>query len=298
MQEKKQDYYVYIHRRLDTSVVFYVGSGRLNRAYQKQSRTKDWFSVVEVTDYSIEKIAENLEESQARELEEKYILNPEPSWQLVNKRLPTKVHELDYDFLSNYFYYDETSPSCLRYKNNVYKNKGALCKSAGAVAGNIQLRNGVPIRWRLHVVIDVKTTLIAHRIVWLLKNKELDSNLVIDHIDGNPLNNQINNLRQVSQQINARNKISKRVSEVGIVGITLKNNSYRAEITNGADRKGKSFSVAKYGKDRALYLAVKTRYDFLINQKEDMRFDPNKTNMDELLEIINNYERNNNNNKE
>ena len=64
MQEKN-DNYVYLHRRNDNGVVFYVGSGRLNRAYQKQNRTKDWFSIIEETEYSVEKIAENLTRSHA-----------------------------------------------------------------------------------------------------------------------------------------------------------------------------------------------------------------------------------------
>lgn len=49
---------------------------------------------------------------------------------------------------------------------------------------------------------------LVHRMVYQIYGKEiLDSNLVIDHIDANPSNNHISNLRQVTQRENINNAI-------------------------------------------------------------------------------------------
>ena len=45
-----------------------------------------------------------------------------------------------------------------------------------------------------------------HRLVWILLNGEISDNLVIDHIDRNPSNNKIENLRAISQACNVLNR--------------------------------------------------------------------------------------------
>lgn len=58
----------------------------------------------------------------------------------------------------------------------------------------------------------------AHRLAWLHVYDRWPQG-VIDHIDGNPLNNSIMNLRDVSQQMNTRNaKVSKN-SRSGVNGV-------------------------------------------------------------------------------
>lgn len=58
----------------------------------------------------------------------------------------------------------------------------------------------------------------AHRLAWLYMHGNWPTG-VIDHIDGNPKNNSIFNLRDVTQQVNTRNlKISKN-SRSGVNGV-------------------------------------------------------------------------------
>ena len=49
----------------------------------------------------------------------------------------------------------------------------------------------------------------AHRAAWMFMYGDIDQELVIDHIDGNGLNNRINNLRLVTKEINQRNRKNK-----------------------------------------------------------------------------------------
>lgn len=47
---------------------------------------------------------------------------------------------------------------------------------------------------------------LAHRLVWLLVNGEIPEGLEIDHIDRNPANNKLDNLRLVNRAGNNRNR--------------------------------------------------------------------------------------------
>ncbi len=81
-------------------------------------------------------------------------------------------------------------------------------KEAGTLCGNY-----------LRVSLDGKTYPV-HRIIWALVNQEDPGCAVIDHIDQNKLNNQINNLRKVSNQVNQYNRLVK--------GYRKRGNSYQA----------------------------------------------------------------------
>lgn len=294
MQEKN-NYYVYVFKRKDNDVVFYVGSGRLNRVNQKQSRNKDCSHIMNTIGYYSELIHEGLSKREAREIEEGYIKNPLNGWELTNKRLPTKTNELDAKVLAEFFYYDPTSPSGLRYARNTYKNRGALAKSKDEVAGRVYKgSNGEVLFWRVSVTIaGTDYTFKAHRVVWCLVHGSIDANLVIDHVDNNPANNEISNLRLVTFLSNGRNKKQvKCLSSTGIAGLSLsKGKCYKAEITDkNGKRVGKSFSINKYGEKMALYLAAKARYEYLDNLPENKRYSDNHTNLEELIKIITNFE--------
>jgi hypothetical protein len=70
-----------------------------------------------------------------------------------------------------------------------------------------------------------------HRIVWILINGDiLDSNLEIDHIDNNKLNNKIENLRLVSNRKNQQNTKKQKIQQKIGYYFHKKTNKWRANI--------------------------------------------------------------------
>jgi hypothetical protein len=71
-----------------------------------------------------------------------------------------------------------------------------------------------------------------HRIIWkLLKNEEPPS--IIDHIDGNSLDNRIENLRSASKAENNRNRVNPNKNKTGFIGVSYRkrSNSFEANIS-------------------------------------------------------------------
>lgn len=68
----------------------------------------------------------------------------------------------------------------------------------------------------------------AHRIVWEMINGPIPDGLVIDHIDGNCINNRISNLRLVTLSGNQRNARIPKNNSTGIVGVYQKKRGYVA----------------------------------------------------------------------
>lgn len=78
-------FYVYIHIRKDSGKVFYVGKGRGQRLFQKRGRNPLWTNIVNKHGYEVKKVAENLEEQEAFDLEKKLIAEyREAGYELAN----------------------------------------------------------------------------------------------------------------------------------------------------------------------------------------------------------------------
>jgi len=70
----------------------------------------------------------------------------------------------------------------------------------------------------------------AHRLVWVLFNKEIPLDKQIDHIDRNPNNNRIENLRLADSVSNALNRSCK-ISNTGIRGVSKDRKYYKVSFT-------------------------------------------------------------------
>jgi hypothetical protein len=153
------------------------------------------------------------------------------------------------EHLNSLFTYDETSPSCLRGKPST-RNKLGLPRGS--------LFNPCPY-WRVKVG---KTSLVAHRVIWEMHHGEITENMQIDHIDGDYLNNRLENLRMVTVSVNCRNRSIRKDNTTGVQGISSSYNNLgnRYFTVQWTDNLGsilrKRFSCTKLGEDAALSCAI------------------------------------------
>lgn len=157
---------------------------------------------------------------------------------------------------SEHVYYDETSPSCLRWKNDVmYGRRRNIVKfHKDSPAGSIS--RGY---WQFKLL---GVTYRSHRIIWKILKGSIDKEMQIDHIDGNALNNKIDNLRLVTNKINQRNKKRQSNNKTGVVGVTIVGNRYRAQYVDQTGKTiTKQFNMRILGKEKAFELACKFRLE-------------------------------------
>jgi hypothetical protein len=82
-----------------------------------------------------------------------------------------------------------------------------------------------------------KKDYLSHRLAWLYVHGKWP-NGVIDHIDGNPFNNSIDNLRDVSRTVNQQNqKKSHSNSKSGFLGVTDRKTRFDAHIVVNGKQK-------------------------------------------------------------
>ena len=173
-------------------------------------------------------------------------------------------------YLEEYLEYDTTSPSYLRWKKKYWKGSNV---SIGDVAGSLDKTSGY---WKLNALGCKKE---VHKIIWaLFNNFEIQDGKQIDHIDGNPLNNRIENLRLVPVKLNARNQKRQRNSKTGANGVVYyelltrkgtPTSGYTATVYKDGERVTKSFSARKYGKEAAKAMAIAWREESIKKLNEE-----------------------------
>lgn len=164
---------------------------------------------------------------------------------------------------SDYFYYDESSSSCLRWKVEIrsgIKHNKIECR-VDDVAGVPRKQSSGAI---YYVVGLENKQYLVHRIIWQLHG-ELPEDKVIDHENGNSLDNKLSNLRLVPSRINSRNMKMFCTNTSGVTGVSYRvsSNSWAAHVFDESGmRKAKCYSVNKYGAE-AFQLAVAWRKSML-----------------------------------
>lgn len=146
--------------------------------------------------------------------------------------MPDNYKSFTVEELREKFHYDS---------GNLYHRRGNF---KGKVAGSPLASNG-GYRYICTSKNGKVKSLLAHRVVWaVVKGEFLEDGYVIDHIDGNPDNNKIENLRVVTSKENSKNR-GKRKKKVGsryvltsVFGIKF-------------DKKGMCYVVSGNGKELA-----------------------------------------------
>lgn len=240
---------VYIHFRNDNSQPFYVGQGTTIRPFSTTRKNKDWNSVVKDAGGFFPVIVKSdLSKTEALKLETE-LIHLYGSRVVNIQTTSSTIKELDFDTFNSKFYVDRESLTGLRYKCDIYVKKTKFF-SAGDIAGN-------PTHDGYFQISHNHKCYRVHRIIYLLSHGKLDSSLIIDHINGNGLDNRTENLRAVSYQDNRRNLAKDKRNISGVTGVSNHaNNTCRAAISHGGKRYTISFSFSKYGKEKAMELAV------------------------------------------
>lgn len=124
--------------------------------------------------------------------------------------------------LSDYFYYDPSSPSCLR---NKVSRRSARQDMPQGTLGN----RGY---WQIRLLGE---RLVQHRIIWELHFGPIPEGKVIDHIDRDKSNNRIENLRCTSQSSNMTNQPQRNNS--GHKGVYQNQTNGKYQVRSLKDRK-------------------------------------------------------------
>lgn len=120
---------------------------------------------------------------------------------------------------------------CKRW-NTVHANKEA---------GHISKHND-DLQYR-RVLLPNGKKMLAHRIIWQIEKSKLLKKDVIDHIDGNGLNNKIENLRLTNNSGNQKNRKLNINSTSKIKGVYISDNRIFAQIGSKENKKSKTFKT-------------------------------------------------------
>ena len=260
----RKDHYVYVLKDKN-GVIRYVGHGRLRRMKHTGERTEEFLEIYN-DGGTLHKIHENLTKSEATNIErdflKEHIGKKTDEVDLINKLVNSNVFSIKYKDIKDVFYYDETSPTFLRWNTTIYSGtKYSLAKyKPGDVAGYVEPESGYGcVRYN-------KKYYRLHRVIYCLCHKtDIPNNLVVNHIDSNPSNNNINNLELASFRHN--NIVAKRQpsSNTGIIGVMkivqYGKFAYQAFVSDSINGKliRKTFSIDRLGEDEALRLAIEAR---------------------------------------
>jgi hypothetical protein len=161
----------------------------------------------------------------------------------------------------DWFTYDETSPSCLRWRVNILcgRKLAQIRVHAGDSAGSIGVSG------YYSVGLQCKTR-VCHRIIMEMSGTALKRGDFVDHIDGVRSNNLLGNLRIVDRSLNSRNTKMQSNNSSGFTGVKIlevRGSLYWSAQCSDAsgERMQKLFPLATYGNDKAFEMACEWRKD-------------------------------------
>lgn len=152
--------------------------------------------------------------------------------------------------LEEFLEYDENSPSGLRWKKKSINGRQGV---AGTLRDNFYWLTGLSGRQYQNGIL-----------VLLLNGFYPKEGEVVDHLDGNPSNNLLTNLRFASRALNSRNRKLPSSNSTGVTGIYVQGDMMCCSWY-GLDKtmRRKYFSIKKNGYENALDMAIKFRADRL-----------------------------------
>lgn len=160
----------------------------------------------------------------------------------------------------DHFFYDETSPSCLRWARNAANGRVKIGDVAGCLSGKLEKEK------KYYRVYCLNRSYAVSRIIWEIFNGEIPEGKQIDHININPQDNRIDNLRIVDNIHNSQNRRKYKTNSSGVTGVSITDNGGNRSYWTAQwmDSNGKHirrrFSIADYGYDLAFEMACKVRH--------------------------------------
>lgn len=120
---------------------------------------------------------------------------------------------------NSFLVYDTTSETGIRWKEDRMAGDKMKIFAArkGDSAGSIQYNSKT--KYTYCVVPHKGSLWFIPRVIWIMNYGYLSNDLVIDHIDGDTLNNKLSNLRAVSQRYNNRNTSKRKDNNSGTCGV-------------------------------------------------------------------------------
>lgn len=177
------------------------------------------------------------------------------------------MNKEEIDF-KDYFVVDPDSPTGLRWREDVARmctTKQSGTSVAGQPAGVKRIIKG---RSDSIVVLLRRKIYIVSRVIWEMVNGPIPEGYIIDHLDGNALNNRIENLACKTRGENMQNRKLDKRNNTGVPGISyLESGGYPRYQARYQDQNKKAvtkeFAVGRYGKEEAFRLACEWRLENL-----------------------------------